>query len=914
MRLTVQKTMLFVILALFSFSVFAQTGVNGFVKNNRTNEEIVGATIAVQGTTNATITDLNGEFTLKTNAGEVELLISYMGFESQTVKVNVTDGKLTNAGVISLKEGEVELTEIMIVADRAKERETPVAFSNIEKKEIEAQLGSRDIPMVMNTTPSVYATAGGGGSGDARINVRGFNQRNVAIMLNGVPVNDMENGWVYWSNWDGISDATSSIQMQRGLSAVNLATPSVGGTMNIITSPAEQKAGGVIKAEYGSGNFIKTSITGHSGMLMDKVAVSASVVRKIGNGVIDGTWTDAWAYYLGSTFKINKKHKLELFVLGAPQRHGQNLYKQNVAAYGHDIAKNFGADDSTLITYPEAKKEELYPDFADAKGGRYYNENWGPVSNTYTGQQAVGTSTFDRHSPDFLNERENFYHKPLVNLNWYAKWTEKIHQFTTVYYSGGSGGGSGTIGSMRWNYHAGITSPSRFVHWDKTIEKNMETDTAFGILRNSRNDQNTIGAISKFKIIFSDNFKMQAGIDWRKAQIEHYREVRDLLGGKFFVDNSNEYESGNEYNKVLGDKIAYHFTNNVDWIGYFVQGEYSNEMITAFGMFGNSFIKYNYLNHFKKAEGSEDKLTATTAFLPGYQIKGGLSYRAFDGFSVFVNLGYISKAPIFDNIIDDQSGIMADDPQNEIYNAYEGGINYTTPNRELDLKLNYYYTAWNNRAKNIGIYNQDGTEGYVYVSGMNQLHQGVEFEAIYRPLNWIEVGATASLAKWEYLNDVTGKYKTYDTGAEQEGEYTYYVKGLKVGDAPQTQIGASLTLKPVKGLRAQFTYKYNANHYADWSPFSRTDETDTKQVWETPAYQIMNAHISYTIPFKGKYSLQIFAHVFNLLDEIYIQDAVDNSRYNGFYGDDNRFSHTINSAEVYLGLPRTFNVGLKFSF
>ena len=58
------------------------------------------------------------------------------------------------------------------------------------------------------------ATNQGGGAGDARINVRGFNQRNVAIMINGIPVNDMENGWVFWSNWDGVTDVTSSIQQK----------------------------------------------------------------------------------------------------------------------------------------------------------------------------------------------------------------------------------------------------------------------------------------------------------------------------------------------------------------------------------------------------------------------------------------------------------------------------------------------------------------------------------------------------------------------------------------------------------------------------------------------------------------------------------------------------------------------------
>ena len=125
---------------------------------------------------------------------------------------------------------------------------------------MEFRLGSQDIPMALNTTPSVYATMQGGGAGDARINVRGFNQRNVAVMINGVPQNDMENGWVYWSNWDGVGDATSSLQMQRGLSAVNLAAPSIGGSMNIITDPAGMESGGKVKQEYGAGNFLKTSV------------------------------------------------------------------------------------------------------------------------------------------------------------------------------------------------------------------------------------------------------------------------------------------------------------------------------------------------------------------------------------------------------------------------------------------------------------------------------------------------------------------------------------------------------------------------------------------------------------------------------------------------------------------------------
>ena len=64
---------------------------------------------------------------------------------------------------------------LKFLASRADEK-TPVAYTTVDKEEMEFRLGSQDVPMALNTTPSVYATQQGGGAGDARINVRGFNQ------------------------------------------------------------------------------------------------------------------------------------------------------------------------------------------------------------------------------------------------------------------------------------------------------------------------------------------------------------------------------------------------------------------------------------------------------------------------------------------------------------------------------------------------------------------------------------------------------------------------------------------------------------------------------------------------------------------------------------------------------------------
>ena len=164
-------------------------------------------------------------------------------------------------------------------------------------------------------------------------------------MINGVPVNDMENGWVYWSNWDGLGDASTSIQLQRGLSAVNLATPSIGGTLNVITDPSSMRPGFSYKQEVGLGsvdsdgawglgrNLLKETLTLHTGRFGGGFAVTASLVRKTGDGMYrgffggDATWTDAWAYYVASAYDVNERHRLEFYLVGAPQRHGQNLYK-----------------------------------------------------------------------------------------------------------------------------------------------------------------------------------------------------------------------------------------------------------------------------------------------------------------------------------------------------------------------------------------------------------------------------------------------------------------------------------------------------------------------------------------------------------------------------------------------------------
>ena len=165
----------------------------------------------------------------------------------------------------SINSKDIEQVVLTGVADIAKDRKTPVAVSTIKEAVIVEKLGNQEFPEVLNTTPSVYATKAGGGFGDSRINVRGFDQRNTAVMINGVPVNDMENGAVYWSNWAGLSDVTSAMQVQRGLGSSKLAIASVGGTINILTKSADKKREGNVMFGLGNAGYNKLLFSYNTG-------------------------------------------------------------------------------------------------------------------------------------------------------------------------------------------------------------------------------------------------------------------------------------------------------------------------------------------------------------------------------------------------------------------------------------------------------------------------------------------------------------------------------------------------------------------------------------------------------------------------------------------------------------------------
>ena len=457
--------------------------------------------------------------------------------------------------------------------------------------------------------------------------------------------------------------------------------------------------------------------------------------------------------------------------------------------------------------------------------------------------------------------------------------------------------------------------------WDAEIAQNSaNVDSAFsdsenrstGILRNSINRQNTYGLISKLNYDVSDELEVQIGIDWRTAGIEHAREVRDLLGGDYYVDFADD--NAPDGKKVgLGDIIAYHNETTVDWIGTFAQGKYTTDKFNVYGMGGLSTIKYTYHDHFAVDADVVEASPITT-----FQLKGGVVYNLDDRLSAFANIGYVQKPPILDNVID-YDGNVSTNPDNEKFLSNEIGGEYKSG--KVAIKGSYYNTKWNDRNLTKSVTTGQGDSGdtdIIYLTGVNQSHSGVEVESKIALHEMVDLDIAVSVGDWYFDGDANGDYTEMEYNDDNQiigqtsTEYEYALNNLKVGDMPQTAYVGGLTLKPIKGLSLQGLYRWYDEHYADWSPDAREldGDADRAQVWKSPSYGKLDLHLSYKLPEIAGLDLTLSGHVFNALDDIYVQDAVDNSRYNG-YGDKLHLAH---NAEVFLGTPRSFNLGLSVNF
>lgn len=936
------------ILALFTAQwLLAQNvfKVEGTVLDKNSGEPLIGSTV-VYAPGKGAVTDINGKFQLLLKDSTYKFAVSFVGFETKELTVNVTAPKK-----LTIELDAITLREVEVVADIAQSRKTPVAFSSISPKLLKQELGARDIPLILNNTPGVYATQQGGGDGDSRITIRGFDQNNLAVMVDGVPVNDMENGWVYWSNWFGLDLVTKQIQVQRGLSASKLALPSVGGTINILSQGIEGKKYLSVQQDISSGNRIRTTVGYNSGRLKNGWGFTVAGSFKKGDGVVDQTFTEGY-FYFAKVEKLSKKHRWSLSAMGAPQKHGQRAFKGRIADYDKDFARSQGVPDSILD--------------ATTTYGRNYNKFYGHYTRDQYGYEidtirrggqelyslrSVSTQTGDRV---LVNERVNYYHKPQFTLRDFWTINDKVTLINTAYMSIGTGGGTAaqnsssiTIDSLTGQQLWQDAYRSNFIHTGNSNngftgvypEYDSTGIRANNFLRASINNHKWFGYISNVNIKHNDKWNSSFGLDLRRYKGEHYRTPYDFLGADYYVGNSNQNRNSVVIRK--GDPFLYHDEGIVNWLGAFGQVEYNNELYNAFVNATISNTGYKARDYFRRRtltvgdttiEVGADGVTYNDVFydqnspglktyetdwvnILGYTIKAGFNYNFTEFSNGFINLGMLNRAPKFNGVINISNDII-EDYENEVVKSIELGYSYSK--EKLSIDVNAYNTVWENKSINRNIAQAppagstiDPTEEVnVFIRDMDALHRGLEVFAAYSISPKLKVQSVISLGDWTWQSQEDVEY-TYQGQAvlDDEGKpitLSIDPRGVHVGDAAQTQYGLSLEYKPLKGGYTRVRYTFYDRHYANFDPSSVVGDNAGRESWKTPSYGLLDLHLGYNFIKKGnRWGVRL--SVYNLLNTFYISDAQNNDsflspQYNDF---------DAKSASVFPGLGRNFNLSLS---
>ena len=425
---------------MISGALFGQGTISGSVSDADGNA-LPGANVVVEGTTLGAAATLSGGYSINVPDGSYTVTASVVGYKSSSATVRVS-GSNASAN-FTLESASVALGGVEVLAERV-DNTSAIPFNEYTKADIDFRLGGRGLPKALSTLPNVYVENGGGWD-DENVYVRGFDDRYTSYLINGVPMNDMENGNLYFSNWSVLADVASVVQVQRGAGSVNLATPSLGGVVNFMSAPASTEPGVVVKQEAGEHQYSKTAVTVNTGLLMDgKLAMMASASRRTADKLFAvGTYSDAWSYYFNASYSVNNDNRLEFIALGSPQFHGQNFWNNRISNYSHELALEMGV-----------AEEDLRDEY-----GLDYNPRADYLETPYTGKRAVASwvpfdgwnyKVRDQRSTTMINERNNYFHKPIVQLNWYSNLDESTTMATSFYYSGGEGGGSGSAGSILW--------------------------------------------------------------------------------------------------------------------------------------------------------------------------------------------------------------------------------------------------------------------------------------------------------------------------------------------------------------------------------------------------------------------------------------------------------------------------------
>lgn len=757
----------------------------------------------------------------------------------QTLAIAKADAcAAANSNVLSVSKEEAQvdttmsLQEVTVRAHFARKNETPLNLITITPADIRRHATASNYLEMMQGNPGIYATASTGSYGDASLNMRGFKQDNIAILLNGIPIQGLTSGSMYWNNWMGLADATYAVQIQKGLGASMLADCAMGGMVNIITknnNALPHTEFGVSTTSWGTTKGIFSHSTG---LMKNGWGVDVNLSYVNGAGYVQRTNVETFSYMLSVSKILDECNSIIFTALGSPETHEQR---------------------NTELT---AEEVDTY--------GREYSKNWGLLNGK---PYSIG---------------RNHYIKPYFTLQHIME-GERLSMKNSIYLAIADGGGRSTYAASGAKSIIAHQTPDGHIDFDAIVKENKENGASQNMMIDYLSGHTQAGAIVSGDYKINSQWTASAGLQYQYYDTWSEMKVLDLLGGEYWYDYATKAQL------KVGDYVGARYGRTTHHGSGYLQARYTDSAINA--NLGVSIFSGNYRRHNDVTGEKSD-----WAHGMGASVKGGVLWHANKYNDLYLNAGYNSRLPYAGVYLASSDLSITNDITNEKNIMAELGWRPRWQGGGAEISA--YIASWRNKTLTVSIAKRANEAAEKYqVKGLNALHKGVEMNVWQQFTPWLKASAYAMVASWKWQN--SGNAIIYDSfSGETQKEYTIKCDGLHVGDAPQTQVGASLDAKIHGGFSVHLGWQHNARMYADFEPSSR-NASDEADAYKLPAYNLMDATISWEDAITKDVRLNIFATATNIFDEKYIERGIDGK------------NHDLNTFKGYWGQARTVSLGFR---
>lgn len=291
-----------ILLSLMSLPMllFAQFQIQGKISDKNNAEKLEGASVQLLGTSTFSISNANGEYSLKNvPKGNYTLRVNYLGYAPFEKQISLTENTALD---IPLKPRMILSEEVIVSAVRVSET-SPATYSELTRKDIQEKNQGKALPFILNTSPSVVVTSdAGAGVGYTNFSIRGTDVSRINVTINGIPMNDAESHNVYFVDLPDLATSLDNIQIQRGVGTSSNGAAAFGASVNLQTKHLNQDPYASLQSSAGSYNTLRNSVSFGTGLMKNKLAFEARLSKISSDGFIDRSSSQLKSLYFSGGY------------------------------------------------------------------------------------------------------------------------------------------------------------------------------------------------------------------------------------------------------------------------------------------------------------------------------------------------------------------------------------------------------------------------------------------------------------------------------------------------------------------------------------------------------------------------------------------------------------------------------------